>query len=115
MSENMLGRRQAAAVLGAFAVLCPSVFALNPSLEVNQYGHTAWTVRDGFFKSGINAICQDRGSYLLLGSELGLLRFDGVRPVSWPADEHAEPCASRRHESHAGFKDQCDKTGNRSP
>jgi signal transduction histidine kinase/ligand-binding sensor domain-containing protein len=87
MSENMLGRRQAAAVLGAFAVLCPSVFALNPSLEVNQYGHTAWTVRDGFFKSGINAICQDRGSYLLLGSELGLLRFDGVRPVSWPADE----------------------------
>ena len=70
------------------AVFCPRVFALNPFLEINQYAHTAWTVRDGFFNGAINAIGQDRVGYLLLATEFGLLRFDGVRAVPWPADEH---------------------------
>jgi PAS domain S-box-containing protein len=57
-------------------------------LEINQYAHTAWTVRDGFFNGAINAIGQDRAGYLLLATEFGLLRFDGVRAVPGPADEH---------------------------
>jgi signal transduction histidine kinase/ligand-binding sensor domain-containing protein len=69
---------------------CPCASALNPSLDINQYAHTAWTVRDGFFKSGITSIAQTPDGYLWLGTEFGLLRFDGVRSIAWqpPAGEH---------------------------
>jgi ligand-binding sensor domain-containing protein len=62
---------------------------LNPSLEINQYAHKAWTIRDGFFKAVIHSIAQTPDSYLWLGTESGLLRFDGVRYISWqpPAGE----------------------------
>jgi PAS domain S-box-containing protein len=62
----------------ALAVLlarCPCVFALDPSLAISQYGHTAWTIREGFFKGTINAIAQTPDGYLWLGTEFGLLRF----------------------------------------
>jgi PAS domain S-box-containing protein len=85
--SNVPRSRQAAAVLGIIAVFCPRAIALNPLLEVNQYAHTAWTAREGFFNGAINAIGQDRGGYLLLATELGLLRFDGVRPTPWPTHE----------------------------
>jgi signal transduction histidine kinase/ligand-binding sensor domain-containing protein len=56
-------------------------FALDPSLDVSQYGHTSWKIRDGFFKSRITVVAQTQDGYLWLGTELGLLRFDGVRSV----------------------------------
>src|SRR5262249_48932048 len=57
--------------------------ALNPSLDISQYAHTAWKSRDGFGKGSINAIAQTPDGYLWLGTEFGLLRFDGVRLMSW--------------------------------
>jgi ligand-binding sensor domain-containing protein/signal transduction histidine kinase len=60
---------------------CPSAFALNPSLDVSQYGHTSWKIRDGFIKGQITSIAQTPDGYLWLGTEFGLLRFDGVRNV----------------------------------
>ena len=69
---------------------CSSAFALNPALDVSQYAHTSWKVRDGFFKAGINSVAQTPDGYLWLGSQFGLLRFDGVRNVPWqpPPDQH---------------------------
>jgi ligand-binding sensor domain-containing protein/signal transduction histidine kinase len=68
---------------------CPSVFALNPDLDVSQYAHTAWKIRDGFPKSEISSIAQTPDGYLWLGTESGLFRFDGVRHVQWrpPANQ----------------------------
>jgi ligand-binding sensor domain-containing protein len=63
--------------------LCPSVFALNPSLEISQYGHTSWKIRDGVFKGEIRAIAQTPDGYLWLGTEFGLVRFDGIQFVPW--------------------------------
>lgn len=60
---------------------CHSAFALNPSLDVSQYGHTSWKIRDGFTKGTISSIAQTPDGYLWLGTEFGLLRFDGVRNV----------------------------------
>jgi ligand-binding sensor domain-containing protein len=40
-------------------------------------------VREGFVKGAINAIAQTPDGYLWLGTEFGLIRFDGVRPVTW--------------------------------
>jgi signal transduction histidine kinase/ligand-binding sensor domain-containing protein len=61
----------------------PPVVALSPSLDVSQYGHTAWTARDGFSVGTIFAMAQTPDGYLWLGSEFGLFRFDGVHAVPW--------------------------------
>ena len=64
--------------------------ALNPELDVSQYSHTAWKIRDGFTKGIIKAIAQTVDGYLWLGTDFGLLRFDGVRNVAWdpPGGQH---------------------------
>jgi signal transduction histidine kinase/ligand-binding sensor domain-containing protein len=59
------------------------LLALDPSLDVSQYGHTAWTVRNGFSVGAIFAMAQTPDGYLWLGSEFGLFRFDGVQAVPW--------------------------------
>jgi ligand-binding sensor domain-containing protein len=64
-------------------VWCVFALALDPSLDVSQYAHTAWKVREGFAKGEINFIAQTNDGYLWLGTESGLLRFDGVRTVPW--------------------------------
>jgi ligand-binding sensor domain-containing protein/signal transduction histidine kinase len=69
--------------LGILLLGCPCASALDPSLAIDQYAHTAWTVRGGFSKGTIVAITQTQDGYLWLGTEFGLLRFDGVRAAPW--------------------------------
>ncbi|HZD47607.1 MAG TPA: two-component regulator propeller domain-containing protein, partial [Silvibacterium sp.] len=78
-------RRQPEAVIALIILLacCACACALDPSLAINQYAHAAWTVREGSFKGRIQSIAQTPDGYLWLGTELGLLRFDGVRMVPW--------------------------------
>src|SRR6266478_3114151 len=91
-------------ITGALGILLagvagrPCSFALNPALDVSQYAHTGWTVRGGFFKGTIVAIAQTQDGYLWLGTEFGLLRFDGVRYVPWepPFDQHLPNSAVRK-------------------
>src|ERR1700746_2694964 len=66
----------------------PSALALAPSLEISQYAHTAWKVREGFAEGTIISIAQTPDGYLWLGTEFGLLRFDGVRTVAWQPPQH---------------------------
>jgi len=84
-----MGRRfrPAAAVLAVLLACCARAFALDPSLDVSQYAHTSWKVRDGFVKGIITSIAQTPDGYLWLGTEYGLLRFDGVRAVPWQPPE----------------------------
>jgi ligand-binding sensor domain-containing protein/signal transduction histidine kinase len=78
-------RVAAACLVAVWAMLtwCPTVFALNVALDVNQYQHTAWKAREGFIRGTIRAIAQTPDGYLWLGTDLGLLRFDGVRVTPW--------------------------------
>ena len=45
---------------------------------LGQYQHAAWTAREGLMGS-VRAIVQTPDGYLWLGTEFGLVRFDGVR------------------------------------
>jgi signal transduction histidine kinase/ligand-binding sensor domain-containing protein len=78
---------------GVLLARCPGALALNPALDVNQYTHTAWKIREGFTKGVIDVIAQTPDGYVWLGTEFGLLRFDGVRTVPWrpPPDQHLPP------------------------
>ncbi len=69
---------------------CACACALDPSLDVSQYAHTGWKIREGFTKGTINSMAQTPDGYLWLGTEFGLFRFDGVRKVPWqpPSDQH---------------------------
>jgi len=80
----------AAIALGVLLGGCHGLFALNPSLDISQYGHTAWTARDGLSLGAIFAIAQTPDGYLWLGAEYGLFRFDGIHAVPWqpPAGQH---------------------------
>jgi len=75
---------------GILLATCPCLFALDPTLDVSQYAHTAWKVREGFTNSQITSITQTPDGYLWLGTHFGLLRFDGVKNVPWqpPAGQH---------------------------
>src|SRR5262249_1373354 len=58
---------------------CPGLFALDPALDVSQYGHASWKVRDGFTKGQIQSFSQGPDGYLWLATGFGLYRFDGVK------------------------------------
>ena len=57
---------------------------------MSQYAHTAWRISEGFSKGFIRSIAQTADGYLWLGTEFGLLRFDGVSAVPWepPGGQH---------------------------
>src|SRR5262245_29426173 len=76
--------------VACFLLACPCALALDPALDVSQYAHTGWKIRDGFSQGFMSTIAQTPDGYLWLGTEFGLLRFDGVKTVSWqpPGDQH---------------------------
>src|SRR5512138_3127104 len=79
-----VNRQRSALLALAILIACgPRAFALNPSLDVNQYAHTSWKIKEGFSKGVIWSLAQTPDGYLWLGTEFGLLRFDGVRTVPW--------------------------------
>jgi signal transduction histidine kinase/ligand-binding sensor domain-containing protein len=79
-------------VLACVVAWSASAFALNPALDISQYAHTSWKIRDGFTKGIIRGVTQTPDGYLWLGTEFGLVRFDGVRTVPWqPPDGQLLP------------------------
>ena len=70
-------------VLAGALLLPRPASGLNPEVDVSQYAHTSWKIRDGFVRGTIVAIAQTPDGYIWLGTEFGLRRFDGVRHVLW--------------------------------
>ena len=67
-----------------FALLTtPCLFAVNPNLSVDQYLHTTWTQEEGSALPPIEALAQTADGYLWLGTNKGLIRFDGMRFTEW--------------------------------
>ena len=83
--------RRSAILAAVILLVCSSyAFALDPSLDINRYAHTAWKVGEALPNGAIRALAQTADGYLWIGTESGLLRFDGLRAVPWqpPTGEH---------------------------
>ena len=86
-----------AAVLGTSPAM-----AINPELSLSQLGHLAWRVQDGVLPGTPTAIAQTSDGYLWIGTQAGLVRFDGATfaPAEPPPDQASRN--SRIAALHAG-------------
>ncbi len=64
--------------LSVFFALSPPGLALDPQKKITQYMHDTWRIEQGLPQNTINAVVQTSDGYLWLGTEEGLVRFDGV-------------------------------------
>jgi ligand-binding sensor domain-containing protein len=61
-------------------------FALDPRRGLSHYSIDTWREPEGLKQDCVRAIAQTRDGYLWVGTPDGLLRFDGVRFVSFNVD-----------------------------
>jgi len=66
-------------MLAVTLALISPAFALDPSRVLTQYIHRIWQVTQGLPQASISSITQSHDGYLWLGTQTGLVRFDGVR------------------------------------
>ena len=78
-------KTRSALLMAFLAALLLAVPALaGPSRDVlRAYRLTAWGSTEGLSAGTVSAIAQDAGGYLWLGTDIGLVRFDGVRFSRW--------------------------------
>ncbi len=65
-------------LVSALCALAGPALALDPNRAISQYIRDQWSVEQGFPGGSVNAISQTPDGYLWIGSENGLVRFDGV-------------------------------------
>jgi len=58
-------------------LLAGPLLALGPSRQPWHYGYSQWQDRDGLPQNTVQAIAQTKDGYLWLGTEGGLVRFNG--------------------------------------
>ena len=56
------------ALAAVVLAVSPGAFALDPSLNITQYAHTAWKTRDGVVRGAVGSIAQTPDGYLWLGT-----------------------------------------------
>jgi signal transduction histidine kinase/ligand-binding sensor domain-containing protein len=68
-------------IAGAATLLAVSapILALNPNHQITQYVHRIWQAQPGLLQTSIYALSQTRDGYLWLGTQSGVVRFDGMR------------------------------------
>lgn len=82
-------------MVSASVCLTTSLHALDPHKATPQYKHDSWTVETGFPGGQVTAIAQTGDGYLWIGTDKGLLRFDGLKFVQVKQSDSAQlPLAS---------------------
>jgi ligand-binding sensor domain-containing protein/signal transduction histidine kinase len=66
--------------IAGLTVICGAVsaFAIDPNRTISQYIHTSWGTEKGFSGGSVSSIAQTRDGYLWIGTDKGLVRFDGT-------------------------------------
>ena len=60
-----------------------SGLALEPGKRLSQYGLDVWQEAQGLPQDTVQVILRGRDGYLWLGTQEGLVRFDGARFTTW--------------------------------
>ena len=86
MSRNLSRTRFAINLSNIFGVVLatlistlPARASLDPSKAITQYAHKTWQSDAGLPENSITALAQTPDGYLWLGTEGGLVRFDGLK------------------------------------
>ena len=71
----------AKALLSAALLCAPALtaLALDPTKAVTQYAHDSWSTESGLPQNSVWAVAETADGYLWVGTQEGLVRFDGVR------------------------------------
>ncbi len=70
--------KELALILAAGLIFAAHAKALDPNRAISQYVHDHWGSEQGFPRGAIYAITQTADGYLWIGTEAGLIRFDGL-------------------------------------
>ncbi len=91
LNENRANSRRGRAILLALAAVCTAAaaVALEPATPLAEYGRQAWVMENGLPQNTVHALAQTRDGFLWIGTEAGLVRFDGVSFLV--LDEHSQP------------------------
>jgi ligand-binding sensor domain-containing protein/signal transduction histidine kinase len=63
-----------------------AALALDPQRSLEHFGHQAWRTDSGLPQNTVHSILQTRDGYLWLGTDGGLVRFDGIDFVTFDAE-----------------------------
>jgi ligand-binding sensor domain-containing protein/signal transduction histidine kinase len=67
------------AIVGVAAVVCVgSASGTDPNRMVSQYIHDSWGTEKGFPGGSVSSIAQTPDGFLWIGTDRGLIRFDGI-------------------------------------
>src|SRR5438128_14266 len=76
---------RASALVVAANLASPLFAADQPAVRCDCYALTVWRGKEGLPSGNVLSIAQDRLGYLWLGTNSGLVRFDGFQFVPWGA------------------------------
>ncbi len=76
-------------LLLTLATLAHPCFGLDPHRALDHYGHQVWHSDSGLPQNTVHTILQSRDGYLWLGTDGGLVRFDGVDFVTFDTENTA--------------------------
>ena len=74
----------AATSLSLLTLWSTNGLALDPSLRLSQYGHTAWRSKEAYFTTAPITAAQTTDGYMWFGTPTSLIRFDGMRFETQP-------------------------------
>jgi ligand-binding sensor domain-containing protein/signal transduction histidine kinase len=73
----------------AALLVCVPAQALDPRDPLGGYGRSSWGEDSGLLSGPVQALAQDKEGYLWVGTDAGLLRFDGAEFTSLPVIENS--------------------------
>ena len=82
--QNWLRRAFMAGWWGLFCLQMGTAFALDPQRSLQQYNCQSWSRQNGLPADKVSAVAQTTDGFLWLGTQNGLVRFDGLEFKTFP-------------------------------